>query len=329
MGKVIDKVNKNKVHVVLLGAGASKASMPDGDKNKKLIPLMNELDKLPTINNLLKTNNKELGNRSFEEFYSSLTKDDSNKVFLKDLNEHIFNYFVELELPEQPTIYDYLLLSLRESDIVATFNWDPFIVQAYRRVNKITSKLPKVLFLHGTVALARCPDHFIVDLYGKTCPKCQNRLQRIQLLYPTTSKDYDSDQYINEQWQALRFYLSKASGLTIYGYAAPESDVAAINLLKNGWGSNKERIMEEIEIINIDDESKLKDSWKEFIHEHHFSIYRDYFDSSIANFPRRVSEYFFCRFNLNMWLDNHKIKEGLSFQEIIPRIAQLVKYENG
>lgn len=33
-------------HVVILGAGASKAAMPDGDKSGKMIPLM---DNLPDI----------------------------------------------------------------------------------------------------------------------------------------------------------------------------------------------------------------------------------------------------------------------------------------
>lgn len=328
MNTVVDKVNKSKFHVVLLGAGASKASMPNGDKSGKLIPLMNELNKLPSIKQLLESNKAELGERTFEEFYSSLTTEESNADFLNELNECIYNYFVELEILDEPTIYDYLLLSLRESDVIATFNWDPFIIQAYKRSSKITTKLPKVLFLHGTVALARCPAHYIIDLNGKSCPKCLAPLQRIQLLYPTTSKDYDTDQYINEQWQALRYYLSYASGLTIFGYAAPKSDVAAIELLKMGWGSNEDRIMEEIEIINIDDEDKLKESWQEFIHTHHFSIHRNYFDSSIANFPRRVSEYFFCRFNLNLWLDNHKIVDDLSFEEIKSKIIDLLKYEN-
>ena len=33
-------------HVVLLGAGASKAAMPNGDKNGRAIPLMDELPKI-------------------------------------------------------------------------------------------------------------------------------------------------------------------------------------------------------------------------------------------------------------------------------------------
>jgi hypothetical protein len=38
-----------------------------------------------------------------------------------------------LKLPEEATIYDYLVLSLRSPDIIATFNWDPFLYQAFER----------------------------------------------------------------------------------------------------------------------------------------------------------------------------------------------------
>jgi hypothetical protein len=154
-------------------------------------------------------------------------------------------------LPDEPTIYDYILLSLKENDVIATFNWDPFLVQSYQRVNKITTKLPKIFFLHGTVSLGRCEKHLIVDNLFKTCPKCGQKLSRIKLLYPTEQKDYISNDYIKEQWDAVQFYLKKANGITIFGYAAPKSDIAAIELLQHGWGLNSERIMEEIDIAGL------------------------------------------------------------------------------
>ena len=42
-------------------------------------------------------------------------------------------YFSKLELPDHPTIYDYRLLSLRKKDVIATFNWDPFLWLACHR----------------------------------------------------------------------------------------------------------------------------------------------------------------------------------------------------
>jgi hypothetical protein len=328
MDNVIDKVNKNQIHVLLLGAGASKAAMPNGDKNGMPIPLMNELSHIPQIKSLIDPKFLKSAESNFEAWYSKQVRSDKFNPILQKLNDVIFNYFAKLELPDEPTIYDYILLSLKENDVIATFNWDPFLVQSYQRVNRITSKLPKIFFLHGTVSLGRCEKHFIVDNLFKTCSECEQKLSKIKLLYPTEQKDYVSNDFIKEQWDAVQFYLGKANGMTIFGYAAPKSDEAAIRLLQSGWGLNSKRIMEEIDIINIDKPQKLEDSWKTFIHGHHFSIYSDYFNSSIANFPRRVSEYQFCRFNLNMWLDNHKIEKGLNFEDLKNRFGELIKYES-
>ncbi|MFZ1790185.1 MAG: hypothetical protein WAT92_17830 [Saprospiraceae bacterium] len=328
MNNVIDKVNKNQIHVLLLGAGASKAAMPNGDKNGTLVPLMNELSQLSQIKSLVDPKEQQSAESNFEAWYSEQVRNDKFQPRLEKLNDEIFNYFAKLELPDEPTIYDYILLSLKENDVIATFNWDPFLVQSYQRVKRITTNLPKIFFLHGTVSLGRCEEHLIVDNLLKTCPKCGQKLSRIKLLYPTEQKDYISNDFIKEQWDAIQFYLKKANGMTIFGYAAPKSDEAAIELLQYGWGLNSERIMEEIEIINIDQPKIIQDSWKSFIHENHFSIYSDYFDSSIANFPRRVSEYQFCRFNLNMWLDNHKIEKGLNFEDLKNRFGELIKYES-
>jgi hypothetical protein len=55
-------------------------------------------------------------------------------------------YFEALEVPESPALYDYLVLSLRDSDYIATFNWDPFLAQAFVR-NRQAAKMPKLLFL--------------------------------------------------------------------------------------------------------------------------------------------------------------------------------------
>lgn len=328
MNKIIEKVNKNQIHVLLLGAGASKAAMPNGDKNGTLVPLMNELSQISQIKSLIDPKELQSAESNFEAWYSKQVRNDKFNPKLEKLNDEIFNYFAKLKLPEEPTIYDYILLSLKENDVIGTFNWDPFLVQSYQRVNKITSKLPKIFFLHGTVSLGRCEEHFIVDNLNKNCPKCGQKLAKIKLLYPTEQKDYTSNDYIKEQWDAVQYYLGIANGITIFGYAAPKSDVAAINLLQSGWGQNSQRILEEIEIINVDQPEVLHESWKTFIHELHYSIHSDYFESSIANFPRRVSEYQFCRFHLNMWMNNHKIERGLSFLELKERIEELIKYES-
>lgn len=64
----------------------------------------------------------------------------------------------DFELPDEPTIYDFLVMSLTNKDLIATFNWDPFLVQAIGRIQKYTDNIPQVAFLHGNVAVGYCSD---------------------------------------------------------------------------------------------------------------------------------------------------------------------------
>lgn len=132
-------------HVVILGAGASKAAMPDGDKSGKMIPLM---DNLPDILGndwkvLVEKAKPPKGN--FEATFSWIRKTGCFPSQLSNIETLIKNYFWDLELPDNPTIYDYLVLGLREKDVIATFNWDPFLMQAHRR-NRNVAGLPDIRF---------------------------------------------------------------------------------------------------------------------------------------------------------------------------------------
>jgi hypothetical protein len=46
-------------------------------------------------------------------------------------------------------------LSLREKDVIATFNWDPLLFAACAR-NHTRTKLPYIIYLHGNVAIGYC-----------------------------------------------------------------------------------------------------------------------------------------------------------------------------
>ena len=99
-----------------------------------------------------------------------------------------------------------------------------------------------------------------------------------------------SDTYIADQWTSLRAKLNQASVLTIFGYGAPSSDVAAVELLRDGWGRSEERSMEEIEFIDVKSEDELRFTWRAFIHSHHYQVTDSYFDSLLSKHPRRTCE---------------------------------------
>lgn len=143
--ELIKKVNIGRPHIVLLGAGASRASFMEGDKNGLRLPLMNDLFDLLNLKLDLGKYNLNIKDRNFEDFFSDLYEEDPDHLLIKVIEERIFDFFNKLELPDTPTIYDYLVLSLRKKDVIATFNWDPFLWMAAKR-NYGVVDLPHLIF---------------------------------------------------------------------------------------------------------------------------------------------------------------------------------------
>jgi len=326
-GSLIHIADIKKPHVVILGAGASRATLPNGDKNGKILPLMDGFLKTINFDSILDEVNLTFKNDNLEEIYNELYNKPEYRDVCTRLEEVIWDYFSSLELPDYPTIYDYLLLALREKDVIATFNWDPLLLQAYRRVYKITPKLPKLLFLHGNVAVGVCHKCKKACYIKDKCSKCGKQLERSKLLYPIKEKDYHLDPYISDQWNALQYYLKNAFSFTVFGYSAPKSDISAIELLKEAWGKPDDRKLEQIQIIDIKNEEELRTAWNDFIYSHHYEIHKSFFESSIALFPRRINEAYWARFMDSKFISPHKFPEGLSFDELKERVQDLVQYE--
>lgn len=146
--------SKEMPHLVILGAGASLASFPNGDKHGRKLPLMNSLvEKLDLYNHI--PDKFEGLITDFEKLYSNISNDDSLLSVKKIIDKKVYEYFYEMNIPNKPTLYDYLILSLRKKDLIATFNWDPLLLKTMRRHSKIVN-LPNVAFLHGNVAVGVC-----------------------------------------------------------------------------------------------------------------------------------------------------------------------------
>lgn len=287
------------LHVVILGAGASiAATRRDAEMNGKRLPSMDNFIEVLELQNIVSKVSEELIDTNFEKLYSNLYIDNPESEILREIEDRIQEYFSNIRLPEKPTIYDYLILSLRNKDLIATFNWDPFLYQAWSR-NKIRyANLPQLAFLHGNVAIGWCTAENIGGPAGCYTPK-GGYLEPTKLLYPILSKNYNEDVFIKSQWDKLKNFLKKESGcvrVTVFGYGAPVSDVEAVELLSEGWGTIHERNMEQFEAIDVADENTLKARWEKFIHTHHRDFESDYFDSSLGRNPRRSCEAYFCAY---------------------------------
>lgn len=278
--KFVEDLSHGAPHVFILGAGASRACCPNGDKNGKKLPLMRELIEVVGLDDLLGSDTR---GKNIEKIYT----DYNNSKLILGIENKIRNYFSSLELPDKPTIYDHLLLSLREKDLIATFNWDPLLFQACKRNFKKT-KLPYIVYLHGNVAIGYCDICRVTGPVEGKC-HCNKKYKPSKLLYPIEEKNYDSDPLIKSAWITINQYLKRAYILTIFGYGAPKSDYKAMQLFKNAWGPSEERELEEIEIIHSPKSNKEKAimPWQYFIHSHHYGTFDSFYNSYVAHYPRR------------------------------------------
>src|SRR5258708_19484315 len=198
-----DGIANESPHVLILGAGASRAACPKGDRNGRPLPLMADLVETVGLTQIV----EEAGisrdsHANFENLYGEIAADSRRQDLRIVFETKIRDYFDDLELPNHVTVYDKLLLSLRKKDMIATFNWDPFLAQAYRR-NSRSAWLPEIAFLHGNVAAGICHEHKRKGFYGECCRACDKPYEQSRLLYPVADKAYRDDAYISGEWACL------------------------------------------------------------------------------------------------------------------------------
>jgi len=325
-------------HVVILGAGASIASnKQDREAHGMELPSMNNLPDVVGLNDLINQfPPKWIDEKNFEATYSNIAENDPNNPYLKEMNSRIYSYFRRLKLPNKPTIYDYLVMSLREKDVIATFNWDPFLFQAWYR-NYQHGSNPLLLFLHGNVAIGYNKKDDKMGPAGYTSQQTGIFYEPTQLLYPVKHKDYSQDCFIRREWEMLQQRLDKREWnthyVTIFGYSAPVSDIEAHDIMKKAWGNIDNRNMEQFEIIDVKDENEVVDSWKDFIHTDHYDFVTSFFESSLALYPRRTDELYWCRYKPTTeeesFVDAYPIPKGFqTFEEMWNWYQPLIDVED-
>lgn len=325
----ISQVRMQRPHVVILGAGASIASFPVGDKNGKKLPSMLNFVDVLGLAPLLDSAGIAHKGRNFEDIYDQIYKTPTLLSLRQKLEEGVYDYFQSLELPDEPTIYDHLVLSLRGKDVIATFNWDPFLIKAYRRngMNGRNLTLPRPQFLHGNVMIGYCHKDKVTGVVRTICSRCGQRFIPSKLLYPISQKNYHLDPFISEQWSDLHALMKEAFMITIFGYGAPTSDVSAVGLMKAAWGDKYSRNLEQTEIIDIRKEDDLRTTWEPFIHTHHYEVHNNFYNSWIANHPRRTGEAYLNQYIDALFIEDNPIPRNLDFPELWDWFDELRKAE--
>lgn len=323
-----EQLMKDRPHVVILGAGATMAAIPNGDKNSRKSSVMDGFIESLGMTDVIKNANLVTLSHNLEDIYTELHSRIECESIRSELDLKIREYFSKLELPDSPNIYDLILLALRKKDLVATFNWDPLLLQAYQRVSKITMDLPDLAFLHGNVLVGYCREHKYGGVLSAQCAECGDYFDPAPLLYPVANKNYTDDPYIRDNWKAIRAALNKAYLVTIFGYSAPKTDAGAIALMKEAWGSKDKRDLEDLEFIDIRSTDDILVSWNEFIHSHHYEIYNSFFDSSLAQHPRRTTVELFDRTMNCIFTEAHqKFTPKMGWDELTTLIGTLSNEE--
>lgn len=318
-------------HVVLLGAGASRAALPNGDRYGRQVPLLKEVAGGLGLAASFPDDLRGLASDDFEAAYSQLYERDPSLT--TQIDGFVREYFAELELPVEPTIYEALLLSLRRKDAVFTFNWDPFLVQARRRLvaNGIPPGcLPDMRFLHGNVLVGYCPNHRCRGTIGIPCRDCGIPLTPSRLLFPVERKNYQDGSMIESEWAVAQDYLQECFMITVFGYSAPKTDVEAFDLLSSAWGDTEDRAMEQTEIIGRpgSEVESLRERWSPFIHTHHYEIHTSFYDSWIANHPRRTLEAFVHQYLEAQFIAENPVPQNsASVEELVAWFDQLLEAE--
>lgn len=324
----IADTSAKRPHVLLLGAGASKAALPNGDRNGVPVPLLRDVAADLGLAQHFPDELRELAFSDFEAAYSRLVESGGD---VSALDGAVRRYFAELELPDDANLYDLLHLCLREKDAIFSFNWDPFLLQSRIRLARLgVSKFPSLFFLHGNVLAGFCVDDATSGLVGDTCRSCKKPFVPSKLLFPVEQKSYNDDAFIAREWKAMRAYLKAAFMFTIFGYSAPTTDVEAVDLLKLGWGTPAERNMEQMEIVNRPgaDHDELEEKWQPFIHTHHFEIHDSFFESWMANHPRRTGEAYFNQYWRAQFIDNNPVPRSTTdLSELVEWFKPLFEVE--
>ncbi|MBI4642480.1 MAG: hypothetical protein HY743_01795 [Deltaproteobacteria bacterium] len=254
---------------------------------------MQDLIDMLDLRNEIRSHGYDVDDLNFESFYDDLASTGSQEKLRALIENRVFDYFSRLKLPDKPTIYDYLVLSLRKKDVIATFNWDPFLLQAFMR-NEVATQIhrPQILFLHGNVLVGVCYKDETAGIAGRRCLKCGNSFEPTKLLYPVKHKDYTSDPFIKSQWDALRMYLKRGYYLTVFGYSAPKTDVEARRLMLEVWKANSYHNLCEVEIIDVKPRSEVEENWGEFFYSHHYIVRNNIRNSDLFKHPRRSCDAF-------------------------------------
>lgn len=282
---------QHRPHVVVLGAGASYATTPDGEKSGRRLPLMKDLADALELQFLLDKKKYAAAVNGFEVFFEELMQS-GNPSLVNEIERRTYELFDSYKISDSVTIYDRLVLSLRAKDTIVSFNWDPLLPYAYRR-NGFLRTLPSLWFLHGNVKAGACEKDNLVGWTDDRCRICHQPLKPVPLLYPISHKDYDSHPVLAESWRHFEDELTNAYFLTVFGYSAPMTDEVARERFIGSLRRNTMADVLQLEIVDPNAKQLLKARYSGITDNLHASCLDQISQSWLSMHPRLTCEALF------------------------------------
>jgi hypothetical protein len=86
--------------------------------------------------------------------------------------------------------------------------------------------------------------------------------------------------------------------------------------MQQAWGTPDNRSMEQTAFITLQTSDEINEAWKDFIHTHHYEVQSDFYDSWIANHPRRTGEAYLSQYLDAQFISDNPIPKDLDFAEL-------------
>lgn len=310
-------INPN-IHVVILGAGSSLATIPDGGVNGVKPFTLKSFRKDPFFEKFFATLTTECYDMNFENLCDYLYKTDKDK--LEELNSLIRQKYSQLVLPQEMSLLEKLILGLNSCDYIVSFNWDSLLLQAYNRVLDYVPEgdLPQLLFPHGNVDAGYKDKRF-----GCLSNPSNKEYEASPLNMPIDSLDYKDNRFIEDQWNKFDRILVQARMLTFFGYSGPPSDKKDIDHLFHLFDRNP--ICAKVEIIDKDLETarSIQDKWIKHIWKTEVSadLCDNFYHSRMAMRPKRSIK------SLNCWNkiypDKYSITPDDTYISILSKLKEI------
>jgi hypothetical protein len=112
--------------------------------------------------------------------------------------------------------------------------------------------------------------------------------------------------------------LENAFMFTVFGYIALLKTDREAKALCSQLGEDQMReIWSRQHLLHLNLKMKFLSRGGDFIHTHHYEVYSDYFDSWIANHPRRTGESYFNQYYKAKFIDNNPAPKNVSMEQLL------------